>query len=128
MAMRSRGGKALMRPWILMAALAGFCGVGLGAYSAHGLAGDPAAQALGAQASLYLLLHAPVLLGADRLIQEGRRFAGAAALLLTLGLVLFAGSLALKAVGGPLPVPLVTPAGGLSLMAGWLMLALAAFF
>lgn len=45
---------------------------------------------------------------------------------MALGLVLFSGSLILKALTGPLAVPLVTPAGGIALLTGWAVLGLAA--
>lgn len=114
-----------MRPWVVVAALNGLMAVAFGAYAAHGLAGDPHAQALAERASHYQLIHALALLAADRLATEGRRAAHLSAALFTLGLILFAGSLYLKAVLGTLPVPLVTPAGGISLMLGWLFLGVA---
>lgn len=117
-----------MRPWILLAGLNGMIAVGMGAYAAHGFAADPYAQSLAERASQFQLLHALALLAADRLAADGRRVAHGAAGLFLAGLVLFCGSLYLKAVtGGPLAVPLVTPAGGISLMAGWLLLGLSAF-
>lgn len=115
-----------MRPWVVFAGLNGAMAVVLGAYSAHGLAGDSHAQALAGQASLYQLLHALALLAADRLAADGRRLAHAAALLFAAGEVLFAGSLYLKALSGaPLAVPLATPAGGIAFLLGWLALAVA---
>ncbi len=115
-----------MRPWVVIAAVNGLMGVGFAAYAAHGLAGDPVAQALAERASQYQLLHALALLAADRLAAEGRRWAQGAAALFTAGLVLFSGSLYLKALAGSLALPLVTPAGGIALMLGWLVLAFAA--
>ncbi|MGE5545788.1 MAG: DUF423 domain-containing protein [Solirubrobacterales bacterium] len=112
-----------MRPWVVLAGVNGALAVGLGAWAAHGLAADPAAQALAQRASEFQLVHALALLAADRLAAEGRRLAHWAAALLTLGIALFSGSLYLKAALGTLPVPLVTPTGGLALMAGWLVLA-----
>ena len=44
----------------------------------------------------------------------------------TAGTVLFSGSLYLLALGGPRWLGPVTPLGGLALLAGWLLLALAA--
>lgn len=115
-----------MRPWIILAGLNGMLAVGMGAYAAHGFAADPYAQALAERASHYQLLHALALVAADRLAADHRRLAHGAALLFLAGTVLFCGSLYLKAVtGGPLAVPLVTPAGGIAFMAGWLALALA---
>lgn len=113
-----------MRAWVILAGLNGAMAVAMGAYAAHGLAADPHLQALAERASQYQLLHALALLAADRLAADGRRLAHAAALLFVAGMTLFCGSLYLRALtGAPLPLPLVTPAGGLSFMAGWLLLA-----
>lgn len=116
------------RLWILFAALNGAVAVAMGAYAAHGLASDPALQALAARASEYQLIHALALLAADRLAAEGRRVAHAAAAFFALGMALFCGSLYFKALAAaPLPVPMMTPAGGVCFMLGWLALAGAAF-
>lgn len=115
-----------MRPWVIVAGLNGLMAVGFGAYAAHGLAADAALQALAERASHYQLVHALALLAADRLAADGRRPAHVAAALFTLGMLLFSGSLYVRALtGAPLPVPMVTPAGGMALMAGWLALTVA---
>lgn len=118
-----------MRPWIVLAGLSGLIAVGMGAYGAHGLAGDADSQALVERASQYQLFHSLALLAADRVAGDNRRGAvlpHLAALLFMVGMLLFCGSLYLKALSGqPLPVPMVTPAGGMTLMAAWLVLALA---
>jgi len=118
-----------MRPWIFLAGLGGVLAVGMGAYAAHGLAGDAAAQALVERGSQYQLLHCLALLGVDRVAADSRRGGGIAhlaALLFVLGMALFCGSLYLKALtGAPLPVPMLTPAGGMTLMVAWLVLAAA---
>ena len=110
------------RPWVLVSGVFGLTAVALAAYSAHGIP-DPHAQALVERAWQFQLLHALAMLSADRLAAEGRRFAPIAAGLFSLGIVLFSGSLCWKALVGPLPVPLVTPAGGITFMLGWLSLA-----
>ena len=118
-----------MRPWIVLAGLNGAMAVGLAAYAAHGLASDPTAQGLAERATQFQLLHALALLAADRLAADGRRLAHGAALLFFAGMVLFSGSLTLKALtGGPLPISMLTPAGGIALMLGWLVLALAGWY
>jgi uncharacterized membrane protein YgdD (TMEM256/DUF423 family) len=110
------------RPWVLVAGLNGGMAVAFAAYATHGIA-DPHAQALAERAWQFQLLHALALLAADRLAAEGRRAAVVAASLFTLGIVLFSGSLLWKALAGPIPVPLVTPAGGIAFMLGWVALA-----
>jgi len=111
------------RPWVLISGLCGAMAVAFAAYTTHGIA-DAHAQSLAERAWQFQLLHALALLAADRLAAEGRRSAVVAAALFTLGIVLFSGSLYWKALIGPLPLPLVTPAGGIALMLGWLTLAL----
>lgn len=115
-----------MRLWVLLAGLSGMMAVGMGAYAAHGLAGDASLQALAERASQYQLLHALALLAADRLAVDRRRLGHGAAALFLIGTVLFCGSLYFKAItGSPLAVPMLTPAGGMTFMAGWLVLAMA---
>ncbi len=114
-----------MRAWVVLAGLNGMLAVGMGAYAAHGLAGDAYVQGLAERASQYQLLHALALLAADRLAAEGRRLAHGAAALFLAGLLLFSGSLYWRALtGAALPLPMITPAGGMAFMAGWLVLAL----
>ncbi len=105
-----------------------FCGgllaaaaVGLSAYASHGVA-EPLAQSHLNTAALYAFGHGAVLvaLGASSISGLGR--VGLYALLL--GTLLFSGSL----VGGALaqwPTTLA-PAGGITLMVGWVLLALGA--
>lgn len=118
-----------MRLWIVLAGLGGIVAVGMGAYAAHGLAADAVAQAWVERGSQYQLLHCLALLGADRVAADSRRGGGIAhlsALLFVLGMILFCGSLYVKAfTGASLPLPMVTPAGGMTLMAAWLVLAVA---
>jgi uncharacterized membrane protein YgdD (TMEM256/DUF423 family) len=113
-----------MRPWILLAGVNGLLAIGFAAYGAHGV--EPHAGALMDRASLFQLIHAAALLSIDRLVVERRRLATLAGMLFTAGIVLFSGSLYLKALTGPIAVPLATPAGGIALMLGWLALAASA--
>lgn len=113
-----------MRPWTVLAGLSGALAVALSAYAAHGLADH--AQALAEKAGHYALIHALALVAADRLAADGRRLGHGAALLFVAGIGLFSGSLTFRALtGAPLAVPLVTPAGGIAFMLGWVVLALA---
>lgn len=105
-----------------------FCGgllaaaaIGLSAYAAHGVA-DPLVRANLGTAALYAFGHGAVLvvLGPVSLGALGR--GGLYALLL--GTLLFSGSLVAAALGG-WPATLA-PAGGMGLMAGWVLLAISA--
>lgn len=113
-----------MRPWLLLAALNGLIAVALGAYAAHGLAGH--AQELAERAAQYQMYHALALLAVDRLDAAGSPGVRVAGSLFLAGIVLFSGSLALKAFTGPLALPLATPVGGACFMLGWAALAVAA--
>ncbi len=82
--------------------------------------------------SRYHLLHAMALLGVPAWVlgveaSNGARLMDWAARLWCLGIVLFSGSLYWLALGGPRWLGPVTPFGGVALMAGWLLLAVAAF-
>ncbi len=103
--------------------------IAAGAFGAHGL------QSLADEAQLsafetganYHLLHAIALLGvaalAHHLPQSGTlRLAG---WLIVLGTMLFAGPLYLYGAAGSKALIMVTPVGGLTLMAGWAAMAAA---
>lgn len=114
------------RVLLALAAIAGVAGVALAAAAAH-LSGEPGLKT----AADFLLFHAPVLLGLVALVATGLvhprvgRMAGA---LLVAGLALFSGDLALRALAGVPLFRMAAPTGGLALMAGWAMLAVAALW
>ena len=105
---------------IRLAAGLGFLGVALGAFGAHGLRErlSPTMLEVYRTGVLYHLLHAVALLavalGADRLARPR-----AVATLFTAGVALFSGSLYALALTGARALGVVTPVGGLLLMAGW---------
>jgi uncharacterized membrane protein YgdD (TMEM256/DUF423 family) len=111
--------------------MAGLSGVALGAFGAHALRDSLAAEMLAVYrtGSLYHLVHAPVLLGIALLLERepaapALKFS---ALCLCLGIVLFSGSLYLLSVTGRSGLGIITPFGGLALLAGWGALAVHAF-
>lgn len=116
------------------AGLAGLTGVALGAMGAHAWKATLVARGtLDAwqTAAHYHLLHAAALLAAATWLRVA---AGAPAGMLvgaarcwTAGIVLFSGSIYWLALGGPRWLGPVTPLGGVAFMAGWLLVALAAF-
>jgi uncharacterized membrane protein YgdD (TMEM256/DUF423 family) len=98
----------------------------LGAFGAHALKGELAPDRLQVYetAVRYHFFHALGLLGIGLTL----RFVDAApvrgaALLVLVGIVLFSGSLYALTFGAPRPVGVVTPVGGLALIAGWLCFA-----
>ena len=106
-----------------IAALFGFLGVGLGAFGAHALRGHlgPGGSELWRTATLYQLVHAAALLAvalAGRRVVAGR----AVAILFSVGIVLFSGSLYLLALTGIGKLGAVTPFGGAAFLSGWLVL------
>jgi len=108
----------------LIAALSGLLAVILAAVGSHVLPqGGAEEQKLWATALQIHMFHTVALLGVAALIQpDSPRLMPWSGVLMLPGLLLFSGSLYLRA-GGFVPVPgLVTPLGGLLLMAGWLVL------
>ena len=108
----------------LIAALSGLSAVILAAVGSHILLQSGAeAQKLWATALQIHMFHTAALLGIAALIRPGSpRLMPWSGVLMMLGVLLFSGSLYLRA-GGFSAVPgLVTPLGGLLLMAGWLVL------
>lgn len=117
--MRSRG-------WFIVAAIAGFSAVFLGAFGAHALSDSLDASMLPVYrtASLYHLVHAPVLLAVALWMQQAGpsvwlRFS---AWSFTAGIVLFSGSLYLLAITGISGLGAVTPLGGLAFLSAWFAL------
>jgi uncharacterized membrane protein YgdD (TMEM256/DUF423 family) len=120
---------AVMRVWLFVAAIMGALAVLCGAFAAHGLSArlDEHARAVFETGARYHMYHA-LALGlaafAMRGPAEGR--ARAAAILFLIGILLFSGSLYLLALTGMTALGFVTPFGGLTFVAGWIFLALAA--
>jgi uncharacterized membrane protein YgdD (TMEM256/DUF423 family) len=117
------------RTFLLLGALAGFIGVALGAFGAHGLRNRLSADMLAVFETgvRYQMYHALailiVALAAARLDGWLIRAAG---WLFTGGIVLFSGSLYVLALSGITALGAVTPIGGLAFLGGWACLAIAA--
>jgi uncharacterized membrane protein YgdD (TMEM256/DUF423 family) len=117
------------RTFSLIAALAGFIGVALGAFGAHGLRGRLSADMLAAFETgvRYHMYHALALLLTAVIMT---RFSGvwvvAAGWFFIAGMVLFSGSLYLLAFTGVRTFGAITPIGGVALLLGWACLAIAA--
>lgn len=120
----------MFRVLLLLAALFGFTGVGLGAFAAHGLKGQLSAEYLAVfQTGVhYQMLHALALLGLAALWQRlGGRLLTAAGVCFCVGILLFSGSLYALTLSGISALGMITPMGGLTFLAGWLCLGLAAW-
>ena len=120
----------MFRVLLLLAALFGFTGVGLGAFAAHGLKGQLSAEYLAVfQTGVhYQMLHALALLALAALWQRlGGRLLTAAGVCFCVGILLFSGSLYALTLTGISALGMITPMGGLTFLAGWLCLGLAAW-
>ncbi|OYD06805.1 DUF423 domain-containing protein [Paludifilum halophilum] len=119
-----------MKLWILLGAVNMFLSIAFGAFGAHGLEGKVSERMLanwqtGAQ---YHMAHALGLLligllagriGAVSLVSAG-------GWLILAGIVLFAGSLYVMALTNVTVLGAITPIGGVSFLAGWICIAIAA--
>jgi len=120
----------MLRSFLMLAAVFGFSGVGLGAFAAHGLKGrlTPEYLAIFQTGVQYQLVHALALLGVAVLanLLPGRLIGWAGALF-CLGIVLFSGSLYALTLTGVARLGIITPFGGLAFLAGWACMGLAAW-
>ncbi|WP_346855188.1 DUF423 domain-containing protein [uncultured Draconibacterium sp.] len=104
--------------------------VALGAFGAHGLKGHLSAELMQTYKTAveYHFYHALglLLLGALSLTMPSNLI-NLAALFLFVGIVLFSGSLYVLAISGIKWLGAITPLGGLSFIAGWILLFVAAW-
>jgi uncharacterized membrane protein YgdD (TMEM256/DUF423 family) len=110
---------------LALGALAGLLGVAASAAAAHVSGADSLKTA-----AQFLLFHAPAILALAALSATGtthRLVTRIAAGVLVVGLALFSGDLALRALHGTPMFPMAAPTGGMVLMAGWLLVGVAAF-
>ncbi len=115
---------------LLLAGLAGALAIALGAFGAHALEGvlDARGRALYDTGARYHLAHAVAMLAAG--CAPGSLWNGAwigrACAAWALGLVVFSGSLYALALGAPSWLGAVAPVGGTALVAGWILVVIAA--
>jgi uncharacterized membrane protein YgdD (TMEM256/DUF423 family) len=111
--------------WTSVAAILLALAVMIGAFGAHGLRGrlDDYSMNIYERAVIYHFVHALGLLIVSRLPRQPA-LAWVCWLLLA-GIVLFSGSLYILAITGVRMLGAVTPFGGLSFIAAWLVLAFA---
>lgn len=112
---------ALSSTLLLLAGILGIAGVGLAAAASH--LGD--GHLLGNAAQM-CLVHAPALVG---IVAAGARLrtGAVAGMLIGLGTALFAGDLVYRHFQGSGLFPMAAPTGGMTMMAGWLVVGLGAF-
>ena len=117
-----------MNRWLFLGAVNGFLAVAAGAFAAHGLETRVAPRSLeifqtGAH---YHLAHAILLVAVSLVRGPATARANLAGWFFTAGIVLFSGSLYFLVLADSTALVLLTPLGGVSFLAGWVMLALAA--
>ena len=120
----------MLRFFLLLAAFAGFTGVALGAFAAHGLKAQlsPEYLAVFQTGVHYQMVHALALFGVALLgMRLSGRLLAAAGSLFALGIVLFSGSLYALTLSGVGALGMITPLGGLAFLGGWLCLGLTAW-
>lgn len=115
------------RLWLFLGALVGLAAVVLSAWAAHGApAGFAAAPRRAVDNALMIQgWHAFALLAAGLMAERGSRLAHLAGAAFAIGTALFCGAVWWGVLGHPSLGP-VAPAGGMTLMAGWALLAVAA--
>jgi uncharacterized membrane protein YgdD (TMEM256/DUF423 family) len=117
------------RTFLLLGAILGFLGVGLGAFGAHGLRGrlSPDMLAVFETGVRYHMYHALALILTSLVMaRAGGWLVNAAGWCFVGGILLFSGSLYALAISGVTILGAITPIGGLAFLAGWACLAIAA--
>lgn len=109
------------KPLIIVSGISGFLAVSLGAFGAHILKDKISAELLSAFQTgiLYHLIHTVVVLVIA--INADNRFFKAAIFMIT-GIVLFSFSLYIYSITQIKLFVMITPLGGISFLAGWLMI------
>lgn len=117
--------------YLLIAAINGFLAVALGAFGAHGLKQKLSADMLAVYQTgvQYHFYHTLALFGVALLLQQLPQSAALrwSALLFVVGIVIFSGSLYVLAISGVRWLGAITPIGGVAFLAGWILLAVAAW-
>lgn len=123
-------GRCMNGFWACVAAINGFLAVAAGAFGAHGLKSRIGAEALAIfeTAARYHMYHALALLAVAAAADRWRSGASSGWAFL-IGIAIFCGSLYAMALGDMRLrwLGAITPIGGLSLLIGWALLALAAW-
>ncbi|MFL6291610.1 MAG: DUF423 domain-containing protein [Thermoanaerobaculia bacterium] len=114
--------------WIFLGALGGALAVVLGAFGAHALAArlDARSLELWETAARYLMYGSVALILVGLYGQPGAKRVDGAGWCLLLGSVIFSGTVAALALGGPRILGAITPIGGTLMIVGFLLFAWAA--
>lgn len=109
------------KKWIFVAGIFGFSGVALGAFGAHIISDSLTENLYDTYKTgvLYHLIHSVVILAIG--LSQIRNF-NTCALFFSIGIILFSFSLYLYAFTGNTVFAMITPIGGVSFLAGWVLL------
>lgn len=119
-----------MRQWLILGAASAFLSVAAGAFGAHALRArlTPDLLTIFETGARYHMYHSLGLLAIGLLMQvRPSPLLNGAGWAMLAGIVLFSGSLYALALSGVRVLGAITPLGGLGFLAGWLLLALAAW-
>lgn len=111
--------------WVRAAAINGLLAVAAGAFGAHALKTRLTADRLVVfeTAARYQMYHTLALLGVAWITARSpSRWTGASGAAFLVGTAIFSGSLYVYALGGGRVFAMVTPVGGVALLAGWALL------
>jgi len=117
-----------MKVFLILGVINGFLAVALGAFGAHGLEGKVSEKMLGTweKAVNYQMFHTMALFITGLLVEK---IAGGsivwAGWLFFFGILLFSGSLYVYSTTGIKSLAMITPFGGLTFLAGWIVLGYA---
>jgi uncharacterized membrane protein YgdD (TMEM256/DUF423 family) len=115
---------------VILAAISMFIAVSAGAFGAHGLKQvlDADMLAIWHTAVTYQMIHALGMLAIALLMSRfDKVYLGWAGSAMFIGIVIFSGSLYVLTLSGIRILGAITPIGGLAFLAGWLLLAWAAY-
>ena len=119
------------RTWVIIASILGLTGVALGAFGAHGLEATLEANNRAdtfETAARYHMYHALALFAVAWLsIQYTTKWVSYAGFFLTIGVIVFSGSLYILAIADIGFMGAIAPVGGASLIIGWGCMGLAAY-
>ena len=119
----------MIRLWLAIAGLGGLSSVAMGALATH-LVDDTKAADLLYMGALYGMVHSAALIALIGFAQGREPRRGAAVVAgwsFGVGIVLFSGSLFVRALTGARQISWATPIGGAALMLGWTALGFLAF-
>jgi uncharacterized membrane protein YgdD (TMEM256/DUF423 family) len=121
----------MSKVFIILGSLNAFLAVALGAFGAHGLQNKLTEQMLATYETgvKYHMMHALglILIGIISRYTSSSVLINWSGWLICAGIVLFSGSLYVLSISGIRWLGAITPLGGLCFLAGWLLLAVAAF-